>query len=127
GDEMKSQKINARQITLPVTKNCGAALQLVRSPYIVRRVWIDSICIDQVNVLERNHQVGLMKHICSSASEMNICISVLQHDYSECIQSLGQVKDWLDEETCERTLRLKHLFHRRYFGRAWVVQEAVLA
>jgi hypothetical protein len=34
--------------------------------------WIDALCIDQVNILERNHQVGQMEMIYTQAMSVHI-------------------------------------------------------
>jgi hypothetical protein len=41
-------------------KNLYDALLHIRLPDQDRRLWIDAICINQSDVLERNHQVHLM-------------------------------------------------------------------
>src|ERR1700759_2110753 len=45
-----------------VTKNCESAMRELRQTKPIR-IWIDAICIDQDNVLERNSQVGMMDRI----------------------------------------------------------------
>lgn len=52
---------------LPVRDNLWHALQHLRSPSEELKIWIDAICINQEDDLERNHQVGLMKEIYSKA------------------------------------------------------------
>ncbi len=46
--------------TLPVTRNADSALRSTRLSEEIRRIWIDSICIDQTNLEERAQQVMLM-------------------------------------------------------------------
>lgn len=46
--------------TLLITPNCASALKQLRPETKSRTLWIDSICIDQFNIEERNAQVKLM-------------------------------------------------------------------
>ncbi|KAF0324640.1 hypothetical protein GQ607_008079 [Colletotrichum asianum] len=53
---------------LKITKNLRTALQRVRLPGGTRRLWADSICINQEDPNERGHQVALMGDIYSKAT-----------------------------------------------------------
>ncbi|RDL30409.1 uncharacterized protein BP5553_10287 [Venustampulla echinocandica] len=92
-------------------------------PFTSSYFWVDAICIDQANVLERNHQVNLMSRIYSQASTVAV---------------------WLGPETEDSALAMKHLSnkvrfhqnirdaisalcHRPYWNRLWIIQELVLA
>ena len=59
GDDSLSSEVLCRlpKRSIAITRNCEAALRRLRKPNTDRRLWIDAICIDQSNVLERNHQV----------------------------------------------------------------------
>jgi hypothetical protein len=48
--------------------------------------WIDAICIDQANVLERNHQVGLMKQIYTKAANVVVGLG-READHSDLAMS----------------------------------------
>jgi len=52
---------------LKVTYNCLAAMRQLRRPDETRTLWIDSICIDQSSIEERNQQVPLMGKLYSTA------------------------------------------------------------
>jgi heterokaryon incompatibility protein (HET) len=60
---------------LAITSNCDAALRRFRDQKVPRYLWIDSICIDQSNLLERSEQVELMGEIYRSASQVLIFLS----------------------------------------------------
>jgi hypothetical protein len=53
--------------SLEITTNCRNALIALRKHYGALTIWIDAICIDQQNILERNQQVSLMEEIYSWA------------------------------------------------------------
>lgn len=53
--------VNGRSDTVPVS--CANALRRMRDQLSLKIVWIDAVCIDQSNVDERGHQVGIMRDI----------------------------------------------------------------
>jgi hypothetical protein len=111
----------------PVTENCEAALRQLRKRGCSRRLWVDAICIDQTNVNERNHQVGLMYNIFSKAWRVLIC---LQDDGFDAEQAYTELFSILrndgDLEPCVLPT-VQRLLSRRYFQRVWVIQEIALA
>jgi hypothetical protein len=59
---------------LNVTYNCLAGLRQLRWCDKPRHLWIDSICIDQTNVKERNQQVALMGELYPSAKHVIVWV-----------------------------------------------------
>jgi hypothetical protein len=53
----------------PVTRNLKKALQRLRSLDTETPIWIDAICINQADTVERTQQVELMRTIYESSSE----------------------------------------------------------
>jgi hypothetical protein len=51
-----------------ITENCDAALRHLRHSRTSRTLWVDSVCIDQSAILERNQQVTLMGDVYKLAS-----------------------------------------------------------
>ncbi|RGP76702.1 heterokaryon incompatibility het-6 [Fusarium longipes] len=96
---------------LPITENCFDALKNCRLEDEDRYLWIDSICINQSDISERTHQVGLMKDIYSAASRVLIYLSV---DHAG-----GNSTAFIDDPEI--------LCHNPYFSRIWVVQEIASA
>ncbi|KAF5564777.1 heterokaryon incompatibility 6 OR allele [Fusarium napiforme] len=66
-------------------------------------LWVDQICINQANLAERSHQVGLMRAIYESAKETLICLSVAE--------TRGNGMGWLVQ--LERTFGYMLIFHAR--------------
>jgi ribosomal protein S27AE len=99
-----------------------------------RSLWIDAICIDQENNLERNHQVQQMGRIYSRATQV---VAWLGDDarLAALIRSRQPVPILLKEYgitrfTGSRTLTLQEsetLCNNTYWKRAWVVQEVLHA
>lgn len=53
---------------LKVTANLFAALRNARPRNVDVRLWIDQVCVDQTNIIDRNEQVSKMGHIFRAAS-----------------------------------------------------------
>ncbi|KAJ4982711.1 heterokaryon incompatibility protein [Stagonosporopsis vannaccii] len=136
GEDSQSQEINIiGHGIMNVTRNCKAALLKLRRMKSPRRLWIDSICIDQTNIVERNHQVRFMDLIYRNAEHVHICISRPEVSYSSCLRWLQErdsrllsINDrYMDSATSELVRAVQELFQLRYFGRVWVLQEVALA
>lgn len=89
-------------------------------------LWIDALCINQSVATERNHQVGLMKTIYSSAQHVLIWLGPSRYCSDLVLEALmsGQL------ETCDVAgfmTCLELLLQRFWFGRVWVAQELTLA
>jgi hypothetical protein len=118
GDDRKTGRVHCPDGIISVTENCEAALRRLRLPFAPRQLWVDAICIDQTNIKERNHQVGLMEQIFRLASTVHICIQDSSHRYTECLT-------WLKSSNLYSAgsiviAQAEELFRRRYFSRVWV-------
>jgi hypothetical protein len=58
-----------------ITSNLASTLRQLRDPDQVLRIWADALCINQDDVLERNHQVQLMGSIYSTSGECDSSIT----------------------------------------------------
>ncbi|KAI4957079.1 hypothetical protein J4E86_005552 [Alternaria arbusti] len=63
---------------MPVRKDLALALKYLRHQGKPRILWIDAICIDQENDVERNQQVQMMSRVYTRAA--NVCIWLGQQD-----------------------------------------------
>jgi hypothetical protein len=133
GDASTSQSIHVeckgnpqKSKIIKITKNCEAALRQLRHGHEERTIWIDSICIDQSRLQERNHQVGMMDKIYKNATCVQICIHDPTHCYKDAIKLLSThfVLDFVEslsqDELKSCLAQLAVLFDRRYFNRVWV-------
>jgi len=80
GDAHSQRTILINGIKTPIRKNLCDSLSHLRGPE-ERILWFDSICINQKNVPECNHQVKQMKRIYESASRVIIWLD-LKYDSS---------------------------------------------
>lgn len=101
-----------------------------------RLFWIDAICIDQSNVLERNHQVGLMKQIYSMASNVYIWLGCESENSRLAMQFLAkegakpldrQMGDYRPIWNTEEGEAIRDLCERPYWRRMWIIQEIIHA
>lgn len=72
GDCSLSNQVRCDDARLWVTKNCELALRYLRKADFERTLWIDTICINQKDVNERGHQVGIMRDVYSQAARVLI-------------------------------------------------------
>ncbi len=93
-----------------VTENLVTALLRFRNLTNQRVLWIDSICIDQNAIEERNHQVKLMGNVYQRGSRVLIWLgeedSATELAYS-CMRAYGELslsEDWPSFETSARYL-----------------------
>jgi hypothetical protein len=81
GDSQKTDVVLVNGVKFNVFANLKHALVEVRHFWRKKfkdrelLLWVDQICIDQLNIVERSHQVGLMHDIYQSAERVIICLS----------------------------------------------------
>ncbi|KAE9375181.1 HET-domain-containing protein, partial [Stipitochalara longipes BDJ] len=129
-----------------VRRNLWQALRCLRTEFSARTLWIDAICINQEDVAERNHQVGMMGNIYSFASSVRVWLGEKGDHSKEAILLLHEIWESFEEvsrpgkETQEKAQALRKklaertaepatptLVERTYWSRIWIVQEYLLA
>ncbi|KAF2802364.1 uncharacterized protein BDZ99DRAFT_401670, partial [Mytilinidion resinicola] len=119
-----------------ISPNLEEALRSLRSETTPRAIWTDAICIDQSNIQERGHQIGLMQNIHSFASNVVIWLGPATPATATGIDILSFLagSDGFDGKCSWEHLSpallcdgLNDVMGRPYFRRMWVVQEAALA
>jgi hypothetical protein len=168
GDATDTVPILLDNRTIDVTKNLLHFLRRANQPRRVQRdlygedeeiyfdddeqggeprwYWIDAVCIDQANILERNAQVPHMKEIYESAygilvwlgpeaDDSKLAMSVISSISNLYFRQLraksiaktpGSFKPEISAGTMfgkREWLAVKQLFHRPWWNRAWVCQE----
>ncbi|KAF1992191.1 HET-domain-containing protein, partial [Aulographum hederae CBS 113979] len=112
---------------LLITANCLSALRSIWAKFTVHAcVWIDAICIDQSNVAERGHQVGLMRDIYSHAFLTAIWLGDESDNSRLCFRRMMD-SDRGGRLKAEELRSLFDLLRRNWFQRAWVLQEVAVA
>jgi hypothetical protein len=131
GDSTNRVTIYISDKPLNITKNLAEALDGMRHESKLLRVWADAICIDQWNLLERNHQVGLMRDIYSRAADTIVYLGT--PDVGSMSSSCTLIKAMRRRD---RNANLDHDFLKTaaveilswpWFTRVWTYQELVLS
>ncbi|PHH88411.1 hypothetical protein CDD83_7555 [Cordyceps sp. RAO-2017] len=142
-DTTELEKVLVDDGPVTVSKSVASALKAMRNwhPAGTDWVWADAICIDQANVYERGQQVVLMSQIYSQAESVFVWLGPSTEDSDVAIDFLadlardrrlpGARKAILakasDSRNQEKWKALSTFMARRWWSRAWVLQESVLA
>jgi len=89
--------------------------------------WIDSICIDQSNVRERNHQIKMMKSIYTRAAFTLAWLGDEVENSNSTSLGARPLMEVMNLPGKEWRRISKDVRNRRYRTRLWIVQEVVLA
>ncbi|KAF1990700.1 hypothetical protein K402DRAFT_315314, partial [Aulographum hederae CBS 113979] len=130
-----SVSINVDNGQLQVTKNLEAALLELRRTKEGRIPWIDALCINQADNLERNHQAGMMKEIYESASSVLIWLGPENSADAKLVQEMPKMAHKMSrrfkrngESGVYHLLQwnqsaLEAFLGRSWWSRIWVKQE----
>ncbi|EME40291.1 hypothetical protein DOTSEDRAFT_137891, partial [Dothistroma septosporum NZE10] len=123
-----------------VRSNCLYVLQQAHVNATTDYLWIDAICINQTDAVEKSAQVAMMGDIYRKAVRTNVNI---EHASSpqQLSQTLSIWPRWVSYELQLSSAFTNHpasqltclwkaidaLFRRPYFDRLWIIQEVVLS
>jgi hypothetical protein len=133
-----------------VRENLSDALRDLRLKYEPRLLWIDALCINQDDTMERNHQVARMGDIYRNATSVIVWLGrerldkTGQDDALIAISFLEDTRrrslaEFIPGNESERQSQLLqkgydriweavlNLCRRHYWTRLWIIQEVVLA
>jgi hypothetical protein len=123
---------------VPVSDNCYAALLRLRNSKRSRRLWIDAICINQADLVERASQVQMMGQLYSSAPEVLVWLGEADIDqawervakeypriYTEQTGEGEGAARWQMMRLALGEIEAKTTAN--WFFRSWIVQEVVNA
>lgn len=79
----------------PVAENVLSALRHLRHSDRVRNIWIDAICINQLDFEERSNQVSMMSEIYSNASQVNVWLG---EDYPGSSYAIMMVREMYNSQ-----------------------------
>lgn len=146
GDPTDTREISSPAGSIQITNNLHSALQQFRHPDRERLLWADAICINQADIVERGHQVAVMRKIYNGASNVLIWLggeTGTDEDAFGAIDILNEklpLEYGLLQETRAnvsmadinaagqflskpRWQALGRLFENPWFSRVWVIQE----
>jgi Heterokaryon incompatibility protein (HET) len=134
GDEEGQDPIFVNDSLFKVTRNLHAALSLLRLCDRERVLWIDAICINQMDYEERGHQVSLMRQIYESASQVLVWFGEAGMHGSDGMKELASLLNakpphptalYFFTEGFSQSFR--DILTRAWWSRVWVIQEAAVA
>lgn len=148
GKKRKERQILTESGMLKIWESLYDAILNLRDETSAAVLWADAICINQSDDEEKIHQIRLLPQIFQHASQ-TIAFLGSDRNSDDAIETLLQIRAKLDgPRTWPKGLKhiphywtnepkpypkdpiwqdIKHFFDRTWFGRAWIVQEAVAA
>jgi len=139
--------VSGKQFT--VSRNLADCLRRIRSRTQASVLWADQICIDQADVKERGHQVGIMAIIYKNAELVYVYLGPdpegiakaaihAVHQLSQLVEKrilkygyVGRVPDVLSHQLSEYDIydwrAIRQMLQCSWFQRTWVLQEVGLA
>ncbi|KAL1647158.1 Folylpolyglutamate synthetase [Diplodia intermedia] len=144
GSSERTHAVMLNQHSFAIQSNLHDALEhlrheLTRSGKSTRKIWIDAICINQQDKMEKSSQVMIMGDIYANASRVLVWLGKADNFSKIAFDTLAKfaVNDGtknaritsrnLQSTMTERTKAVECTIIRPYFERAWVVQEVVSA
>jgi Heterokaryon incompatibility protein (HET) len=129
-----------------ITRNLEGALQMLRRTGATgkKKHWVDALCINQNDLVERGHQVRRMRDIFGVASEVMVWIGEASSDSHKAIDLISTI--WEKYQSIEQIQQLTdllqrnpealsvgvwkayyELINRAYWGRLWILQELAIS
>jgi hypothetical protein len=146
GDTKTHADIEINGARIPVRENLWDFLRQQLDHGNYGPFWIDTLCIQQSDMRERNHQVQMMRSIYSDARLVLVWLGKKSEDSDLAIRALEGINlsdSFTDEEdprqsfvngaknmmtwTPEEARSISSLCRRRYWSRMWIIQEVLLA
>jgi hypothetical protein len=146
--EPLTASINCDGKMLPVTPDLFEALQCISTVSGCQSLWVDAICINQLDQDEKSHHVFNMHRIYRKAVEVYIWLGPWQYDSHLAMNDITSISDrfedvdldalhlnsdvlafadWRPGQTKFHPVQLFFLIGRPWFRRLWTYQEVLLA
>ncbi|OAG17151.1 HET-domain-containing protein, partial [Alternaria alternata] len=90
-------------------------------------IWIDALCINQNDSMEKNHQVSQMGEIYSGAQCVYAWLGLPIKRPTGCGNLLECVMNFTRHDHHHELWLLTNLFNNEYWKRCWIIQEIALA
>ena len=117
-----------------VRENLYNALMRFRRRHHDVRLWVDAICINQHNSVEKTEQITHMAEIYNHARHVRIWLGVKTNDTNVAIAFIKELAEieklnttLSQHEILKKWVALANLMRSRWFSRRWVIQEQVVA
>jgi hypothetical protein len=120
--------IGGNRASLSVTRHCFNALKSLRLSNTPRLLWIDAICINQRDDVERSAQVQIMDQVYAKGFKTLVYLGEATSGTERLFDELEKADMGLEMPIPgpEIVEQLEELLERPWFRRVWVLQEAFL-
>ena len=126
GDLNNLQSISVDEHDLSITINLHAALLCLRDRFIDRIIWVDAICINQGDEIEKGMQVRYMAEIYSKASRVIVWLGDAENDSDRALEEIRLAADEMSTKPLVNKLAnqaILLLLQRSWFKRIWVREQ----
>jgi hypothetical protein len=156
GETSVTHTVSSSDMKIQITANLDAALRRLRLPGQPRLLWVDAICINQDDIIERSRQVRIMREIYANAKQVVVWLGEAKDNDALAFKSLLRLRvrlsiqedswflirlGWYRDKNdkvfsggAHRSMlsdieydHLINLLCREWFRRTWVIQEVASA
>jgi hypothetical protein len=137
GDDDKRSMVEINGCETPITSSLYGALKRLRSQTEPVMLWVDAVCINQLNPREKSRQIPLMTEIYGRAESVAVWLGLESDDSEKAMVLLQKLANCRDHDAGMALISserwrphfpaLVSLFERPYWNRLWVVQEVLIA
>ncbi len=149
GDSEDRRSIICNRQLKEVTTNLHSVLHQYRARASSMRLWVDALCIDQSNDVEKTFQVRMMQDIYKHADKVIIWLGDMHEDDETAVEALRMINApwarykgillftgqdagahdlWLAQNLSTKALlAVSSFLQRPWFQRMWIVQELLSA
>jgi hypothetical protein len=130
GDLINPKSISIDNHNISVTVNLHRALSRLRHRYIERILWVDAVCINQGNELEKEQQIRIMAKIYAQANCVVVWLGEGADDSDHALEAIrvaGGGKESsksLNNEAIYKAVLA--LLQRAWFRRIWVGEQILI-
>lgn len=123
GDSKSKPFIYIHGCRFEVTENLYAALSQLRNHSIERILWADAICINQKDMLEKEHQIQFMAAIYGQANRTLVWLGEAADNSDLIFQEIRHIHGKMSTIAIDKPSLQESglaLLHRPWFRRIWV-------
>ncbi|KAI0970422.1 heterokaryon incompatibility protein-domain-containing protein [Xylaria arbuscula] len=132
GNRMALRTIFCEGKSIQVPMNLSRALTYMRHPSQHLYLWVDAICINQKDEVEKSRQVRRMRTIFMKAKKVKVWLG---HDTRRSAKRVFRAMEVMTGEDFETApppedlfwRDIERLFRKQWFSRLWCLQEVILA
>lgn len=130
GSSERPKSITVDSTALSVGWNLWSALRSLRLKTEARTIWVDALCINQDDILERNEQVLVMKRIYQEATKVLVYLGESSEEVDAIFKDSATARlrlsmPWVRSTkfSTQKAKALMTLCYRPYWRRVWIIQE----